>query len=407
LEQRPAVLILHDGELSELRRVVAGLEVELHERLGAPAGPDRARSWDLVLGTPRRLIELDGGAGRPASRIAALAGDSRTARAMLARAGVRVLVRLPVHPAALRLLVLHSVYRGPERRRTPRAGVGAPVLIRSGLRRRKALLVDLSVRGCRLFMTEPLPEGRRLSLAIPAELAGGRPLSLQGVAGRVAEADPRMPGVQAAVVFFEGVSARDERRLAEIVALHAQSPAVCPPGRDVPLADPAAWPDGPAALAALPGEDDRELDPDLDPELEVDEEDARAPERRAGPRHAFADPVLALGGEAARVLLGRDLSAGGMRVDPHPGLGVGDELQLALHLGVRREPLVVRARVERDDGEQGFVLVFHGLDAADRRELEGMLELLPMIEMPDSGEATGGLVVSEILGAAPASAGPP
>jgi hypothetical protein len=403
LEQRPAVLLLHDGELSELRRVVAGLDVELHERLGAPTGPDRARSWDLVLGTPRRLIELDGGSGRPASRIAALAGDSRTARAMLARAGVRLLVRLPVHPAALRLLVLHSVYRGPERRRTPRAGVGAPVRIRSGLRRRQAILVDLSVRGCRLLTTDPLAEGRRLSLAIPAELAGGRPLSLQGVVARVAQAEPRMPGVQAAVVFFEDVSARDARRLAEVVALHAQTPAVCPPGPDVPLADPAAWPDG-APLAALPAEDELELDPDLDPELEVDEQDARAPERRSGPRHAFADPVLALGGEAARVLLGRDLSAGGMRVDPHPGLGVGDELQLALHLGVRREPLVVRARVERDDGEQGFVLVFHDLDAADRRELEGMLELLPMVEMPDSGEATGGLVVSEILGAGPASA---
>jgi hypothetical protein len=403
LEQRPAVLLVHDGELSAVARVVAGLDVELHERHGAPSEADRARSWGLALGTPRRLIELDCGPGRPASRIAALAGDSRTARAMLARVGVRLLVRLPVHPAALRLLVLHCLYRGPERRRTPRAGVGAPILVRCGLRRRKAILVDLSVRGCRLLTTDPLPEGRRLSLAIPAEVAGGRPLALQGVAARIAEADPRMPGVQAAVVLFRGVSARDGRRLAEVVAEYAQSPAVCPPGRDVPLADPAAWPVGPVSLAAPPAEDELELDPD--PDLEIDEEDDGPQDRRSGPRRAFADPVLALGGEGARVLLGRDLSEGGMRVDAHPGLGVGDELHLALHLGVRRDPLVVRARVERDDGEQGFVLVFHDLDAADRRELEAMLELLPMVEMPDSGEATGGLVVSEILAAGPASAG--
>jgi hypothetical protein len=404
LEQRPAVLLLHDGELSELGRIVAGLGVELHERVGAPTEGDRAFGWDLVLGTPRRLIDLDGGPGRPAARIAALVDDSRTARAMMARAGVRLLVRLPVHPAALRLLVLHSVYRGPERRRTPRASIGSPVRIRTGLRRRTAILVDLSVRGCRLLATDPLPEGRRLSLAIPAELAGGRPLSLQGVAGRVAEADPRMPGVRTVVVLFQGISDRDGRRVAEIVAAHAASPAVCPPGAGIPLADPAVWPDAPAGSSAPEEEHRLEVDPDPDPELEIDEEAPPAEERRKGPRRAFADPVLALGGEAARVLLGRDLSAGGMRVDPHPDLRVGDELELALHLGVRRDPLVVRARVDRDDGEEGFVLVFHELEAPARDELERMLALLPMIEMPESGEETGGLVVSEILSGGPTGA---
>src|SRR5215510_11406960 len=92
LEQRPAVLLIHDGELAELARLVAGLDVELQERVGAPTGGDRARSFDLALGSPRRLIELEGGPGRVAARIAALAGDSRTARAMLARSGIRLLV---------------------------------------------------------------------------------------------------------------------------------------------------------------------------------------------------------------------------------------------------------------------------------------------------------------------------
>ena len=50
-----------------------------------------------------------------------------------------------------------------------------------------------------------------------------------------------------------------------------------------------------------------------------------------------------------------------MRVDPHPDLRVGEQLRLALHLGVCPEPLVVRARVERDDGESGLLLAYLGV----------------------------------------------
>ncbi|TFG96563.1 MAG: PilZ domain-containing protein [Myxococcales bacterium] len=392
MEHRPAVLLTHDGELSELAHVLTGLGVELHERVGAPNESESAWSWDLVVGTPRRLIELDAGSGSAIDRIAVLDGDTRTARALVARAGIRRVVRLPVHPAALRLLVLHSLYRGPERRRTPRVGIGAAIRFRSGLRRRTAILVDLSRRGCRLLTTDAVAEGRRLSLALPAEIAGGRPLSLMGVAGRVLDTDPRMPGVQSMVIHFESTSARDLRRLDEIVAAHASSPAVCPADSGAPFTDPSAWPTGSAANA------DGAV-----PELELDEP---TDDRRTSPRRGFTDPVFALGDEAARVLLGRDLSAGGMRVDPHPDLRIGDEVRLALHLGVCPESLLVRARVERDDGEDGLVLVFHEHAPEERAGLERALSLLPVVEMPDSGEETSGLVVSEIVSHQPSSANP-
>jgi len=364
LEHRPAVLLTHDGELSELGGLLAGLGVDLQERVGSATGSEPTSGWDLVVGTPQRLIELDAAPGDAGERIAVLHGDSRTARALVARAGIRRVVRLPVHPAALRLLVLHSLYRGPERRGTPRVGIGAAVRFRSGLRRRTAILIDLSRRGCRLLTTDAVAEGRRISLALPGEIAGGRPLSLIGLAGRIADIDSRMPGVQSMVILFEDTSARDLRRLDEIVAAHAESPALCPADAGIPLADPNAW---------------------------------STDDRRASPRHDFADPVIALGDEAARVLIGRDLSTGGMRVDPHPDLRVGAELRLALHLGVQPEPLLVRARVERDDGEDGLLLLFHALAPEDRTGLERALSLLPVVEMPDSGEEVSGLVVSEIV----------
>ena len=91
-----------------------------------------------------------------------------------------------------------------------------------------------------------------------------------------------------------------------------------------------------------------------------------------------------------------------MRVEPHPDLVLGDEMRLALHLGVRAEPIVVRARVERDDRESGYVLVFCGQDADARSELERAAPLLPVVEMPDGDGQESGLVVSEILGRAAA-----
>ena len=380
----PAVLLVHDGELSDLGRVLMGLGVEVHERVGPPTPAEGARSWDLVIGTPGRLIDLDAAPGRAASRIAALSADTRTARAMLARSGVRLVVRLPAHPVALRLLVLHALYRGPERRRQRRVAIGAAVRIRTGLRRRPALLVDLSLRGCRLLIGEEIAKGRRLSLQLPGSLTGGRPLVLGAVAARVLEPDPRMPGTASVVAFFRSVSARTSRRLAEILTLHASGPAVCEAGAGRTLFDPGAWSSAPA--------------PEAPPAAAAAVPSPREP--------AATDPVHALGLEAARVLIGRDLSSGGMRVDRHPELGLGAEVRLALHLGVQPAPLVVRARVERDEGEQGLALAFHDLGAGERSELERTLALLPMVEMPDSGEELGGLVVSEILGGVRAGAAP-
>ena len=101
---------------------------------------------------------------------------------------------------------------------------------------------------------------------------------------------------------------------------------------------------------------------------------------------------------------GREVSPRGMRVEPHPELRVGDELELALHLGVRADPLGVAARVDRDDGADGLVLAFDALAPADREELERLLSLLPVVEMPESGEELRGLVVSEIRGRGAAAA---
>jgi hypothetical protein len=133
-----------------------------------------------------------------------------------------------------------------------------------------------------------------------------------------------------------------------------------------------------------------ELDPAM--ELEPEPEEEEASERRRDARHSYGKRVIARGSERPRVLLGRDLSLGGMRVDPDPDLPLGTELQVALHARAGVTPLVLVARVVRDDGEGGLFLGFQDVTDGQREYLSGMLGLLPTLD--ESGQS---VVVSEVL----------
>ena len=132
-------------------------------------------------------------------------------------------------------------------------------------------------------------------------------------------------------------------------------------------------------------------------DLEREAVEARECERRGDPRHQYDKHVIALGVEAARVLIGRDISLQGMRVDPHPNVSVGDELQIALHVRAREKPLVIRAHVTRDDAEQGLVLRFADLSQSNQAYLRRMVNFLPILALREEGEDGSGIIISEIL----------
>jgi hypothetical protein len=87
-----------------------------------------------------------------------------------------------------------------------------------------------------------------------------------------------------------------------------------------------------------------------------------------------------------------------MRIDPTPGLGVGDVLRVALHVRPDGQPLVVSARVRRDDGAAGLALRFVSLSSAAHLYLEGMVRALPAIVDSNDSDAGAGMVVSEVVG---------
>lgn len=396
-----SVLLLHDGELADVRSLVEAIGARV---LDAREGPPEGAEVDVVLATPRYLREVDRVArGAQVVRIAVLDHDARTLRALCRRAGVDLVVRRPVHPVAVRKLLLHALYRGPDRR-ARRVAVGVPVRFRTWLRSRPALLADLSVRGCQLVGCKALLPGRRVAVSIVDPGAPGRSFS---VSGRVVRAV--RGGESGFAMEFRGVSERVRARLREAVAVYGEGPAACSSAevasawrRFAPPPTPAEPPDEERGAAA-PGDALAGFAPagaaDLAEEAPPGGDDPREPtedERRRAPRRLYEGRrVVALDEEAARVLVGHDLSAGGMRVAPNPALFVGQRLRVALYGSPGETPLVLEARVARDDGERGLVLRFGAIAESPRRYLDKLLDALPVL---DGGRSPApGLVVSEIL----------
>jgi len=364
------VLLIHDDELADVRHLMQDMGAPFVERCGAPTDIDLRTSWDLIVASQRRLNHFEENEPTDKSRrIAVVDNDSRTMRSMMRRQGVNFIVARPVHTAAMRLLLLHCIYRGPERRKQGRVAVGAQVQLKAGLFGRTAILADLSLRGFRLVASKDLKTGSKIKVVFPQEIACGKSFS---IAGRVLRS---APGAQSNGSFiiagaFQDLKPAQGKRLRKVYENHLGGPASLASTSD--------------DLLRVPGDDSEDF-----------------AERRTEPRGHYDKHVVAVDEEATRVLLCRDISIGGMRVQPNDSLVPGDEVKLAVHLRSRAEPLIVKARVARDDGETGLVLEFFELSEASEAYLRKMVNLLPIIgvKAESTGEDDGpaGLIVSEIV----------
>jgi hypothetical protein len=232
---------------------------------------------------------------------------------------------------------VHALYRGPERRRDARVGVGLPVRYRLRWWPRRGLLQEVSLRGAGLLLSRQLPQGQKLTIALPGE-RGSVDVDAEVMRCRP---DPRHPGSWGVGVAFERGPGPPPAHVRELLRVHSAGPGVLP-----------------EPLAPRPQLDGRE--------------------RRIAERRPYLRRVIALGDGGARVLLGRDLSLGGMRVEAREGLHPGQRFRVALHASPGEVPLVVDVEATRDDGA-GLGLRFRGLSDADREQLGKMLDHLPTL----------------------------
>jgi hypothetical protein len=370
-----AVLVLDDGELDDVRALLHDLNVDYAT---APVGSGAADDVRLLIATPRYVV------GRGAEAIAASLvasrritiwdGGARTLRAQVERSGCDFVVDRPVHPAALRLLIVHALYDGPEQRRRPRVAMGDRVKLKSGLRSRPALLVQLSVRGAGLVAPNPPAVGDKLKLVLPASVTGSGSHTLEARVVDVGSESRGSEGVEFSVV-FPGMSSASQSILVKIM-------------RNRPRIE--ARPR--CATSAERSEADRPSP--ARPQAPI----ASGGRARSSPRKQYRRAVLATAGGGARPLLGRDVSVGGMRVAPTQSLQLGEELKIAVYGPPGVSPVIVKAIAARDEGEAGWVLQFRNLSDAKRSSLEALVRGLPVLASPLRGdEGLSPVVVSEIV----------
>ena len=286
-----------------------------------------------------------------------LEGDLRQQSRRLLLAGFDFLIRRPVHPQALRLLLQAALYQGQEQRSGNRVAVGFRVSYRVGWRRHPATLVDLSAGGCRILARQELGAGAKLSIRLPGHIAGGRVFRVKGKVARCrrGEVEGGRPEEFSLGIRFAELSTRSKKQLDELLGVLRSGPPVLP-----------------------------EAEPQPTP--------------RRSPRGRYRERVLVFG-DAERVLIGRDLSSGGMRIDPTTAISPGEQIRLALEGGPSIEAVVVSATVTRDDGDRGLALRFESIEPGGEQLLGEILRSLPAIEAPgsDASRDGEGVVMTQVL----------
>jgi hypothetical protein len=387
----PAVLVLDDGELDDVQQMLQDMAIPYARVRGGAIVHGTPPPRDLLIATPRRIDAVQEAVGEaidPPVRMMIVNEDSNTLRAQLRRSGFDYLVRRPVHAEALRLMLLHCCYKGEERRREPRVAVGSEISFRAGLVTRAATLVDLSSRGCRLLTRHRVERGKRIKVQIPEAFDADDVAELLTVPARVIHVeDAESDGIEVfwLGIAFEKVDEDTQHAISLIIEDRARGPVTLRASnaeaarmRVQRRAKVAA----PAETAAVAAESRAET---------VDD-------RRRQSRAAYSQTIPAFGERALRVLVGRDLAVGGMRVQQQPELWLGDHLQLAIYGEAGDDPMLIWGRVERSDGERGLLVRFDPLDPATQARLERLVASLPAVESLHDSEAEAmGTVLGEIL----------
>jgi hypothetical protein len=404
----PRVVVCDDGELNDVLETLRALD--LSPLRVKPSQLEELLDWErpthLFVTTVRvalsytLTVNVSHSSGGPVS-IAVADSDAQTLCTAMLRRGFRYVVRRPVHPDALRLLLMQVLYSGRERRLVTRFPFGAEVRWRSRWRRGSCAMTEISAHGCRLATTERFLLHSRVHLRVPAALAGARPLRLRGRVVR-REVVEREGGRRCQIALqFEALSGRAQAHLDALLAERSSGPAAMRGGGAREAGSRSERRSG-SGFRTLTAEPER-------PPLPTDELRQRENDRRRRRRCEWHQEVVALDEETARVLhvlIGTDLSPGGLRVEPHPLLRIGDRLKLALYDAGEAEPLLVEARVGRDDGRRGCGLIFENVPDDVGLRLESMvLDLPPVSALSGDDEKPAAVVVGEILGVEDGSEG--
>jgi hypothetical protein len=399
MESRSKVLLLDDGDLFRIERMLKDFEVELEHLRGDVIREDLEGSPDVVIATVKRILALEGSVDLPGlpGKPVWIAVHNQVflpLRVRLRKLGVHFLVQSSVGSEALRLLLGHAVYRGSEKRDQLRLPVGSPVKYRDAADNTfGAELLDLARDGCRLLSDHSPEPGSALSVRLPSKLAGGEELPLPG---RIVRTQPHAgSGKSMVTVAFDEIPEEAVEPLNAILEgkvigtvvtrlgedLSEETASTTIPGREE--SEPALELASEPAPAIVP---ETAVDFGPEPAPESEERPDHPPHERRNRRVVYTRNVTALLGGGEHTILGRDLSIAGMRSEPLPEFPVGTELELAIYGPKGAEPVLVQAVVSRDDGDLGTVFRFKSMVRGDYPRLEAIIAKKPEIRWLADGE---------------------
>jgi hypothetical protein len=359
----PEALVIDDGELEDVASVLAELGVEVERK--APNGDSILPTWlnpeKLLVVTAKRALKLRlplQSVPRSFVAIAVADSDARMMYSALRRLGFDYTISRPIHPLAMSMLLRQAVFTHDDQRHAPRKVLGCSVRWWCGWeRKRTGVILDLSPTGCQLLVRGSAPRRSAIKIRIPAAVAGGRRLTL---AGEVVRSTPGH-GQTRLGISFDPLSTRQQARLQKMLTLP-----------------------GPCRLTGDPSLPEGER-----PKRREEEPQAAQHERRRKRRGTLQQEVVALEHGSVRVkhlLVSSDLSIDGMRVEAQPALALDEQLDLALYEDSELDPLLLSARVARDDGRRGWWLRFVGVTPEIEQRLAKALDRFPPVTRLDESD---------------------
>jgi hypothetical protein len=235
------------------------------------------------------------------------------------------------------------------------------------------MLREISRHGCQLVTTSPDSLGHQVMLELSSEITQGPPIQLPGdVVRQIKETDDNKSVQFVTALEFDALPEVEKDGLEELIAHYSNG---------VSLSENAqTW----MAFNGSAKPEDEEEEPEV--------------ERRDALRKNYGEEILRLQNTSSQSLIGKDLSLGGMRIEPRAGLEVGDTLRLAFFAAGSEDPFTISARVTRLDTKHGTALQFDPMSADLEAMLERLITGLPPVEALQDGESEAmGAVLAQIM----------
>jgi hypothetical protein len=365
----PSVLLLDDGELEQVHRVLMRLGADYVRLQDEEVGSAVPKPRDLLISSCRWALEMPQLESSEDELdpvwVCVHNQDFLPLRQRLKELGVHFLVHTALDRESLRLFLLQLVNRGLQRRKQLRIPLGDSIQCGAvGGRLDVATLADLTTDMCRILGPGPVEPETAFRVILPEALAGGKRLEIEGSVVRSVEceSDSGDP-VYSILVDLAHLEPEARAEVGKVLSGERIGTRV-------------------TRLAERSSEEPAAVEPETSDESPEPPAVSRTESRRH-PRAEYHRPVGILDFDdsgAFQTAFGHDLSIEGVRIVEHPGLDVGAVVTLALYGGSREEPVIVEATVVRDAGEDGLALVFNSVSESQKREIERLSGGRPRLE---------------------------